>query len=216
MTYEEIIALIAESRPSAIYISGKTSTGKSTLANQIAATLDYAHIEFDEIVIESIIKPFSVPEHDHSKAFISAYRDSESSEQRNAFIRSAKEKVGQLHKEKNIVSEGAIANPGMLKQIFDSIADFMFVYIHPVNLDVYEQRLTERFMKGAGQGNAGLPKAFWDLVDDKSLSDFRQSKSMNPDIIYALHQFAISSQLESGERLNDMKKEFQDICLVEI
>lgn len=214
MTTEEVLNNIKNEKPRIVYISGKTSTGKTTFANQLQAQ-GYTIIELDEIVKSSIEQAFGIKT--QSEAFITAYRDSGPSEQTEAFILAVREKILKEIKISPVVIEGAIAKSRILKEIFSGeLADFYFVYFHPVNHEIYRDRIKERFVGGVATNSTGLPKGFWSIVEDRDLEDFKQTRVLNDKLEKAIVDFSNISMKESGERLDHFKESFTGIHVVEI
>jgi guanylate kinase len=213
MNAAEVANKIEEQKPRVVYLSGKTCTGKTTFANELARH-GYSIIELDPIVTRSVVVPFGVKPGD---GFLTAYRDIGSPEQTQAFIDAAKEEIRGKAKSSPVVVEGAIATSRILKEVFSSeLSDFQFVYLHPVNGDVYSRRIKERFVTGAATGTSGLPKHFWEIVDERDLEHFVNTGEVNTGIEKAIDEYTKLSMLESSNRLKLFQEEFNDIQVVEI
>ena len=115
MKIDEILQKIKENKPKIIYISGKTSTGKSTFSNNIRDFFGYHIVDLGSIVFKSVIEPFSVAP---SESFITTYRDTEPREHVSAFISATKNAINSQLKSSPVVIEGAIAKSRILKEIF--------------------------------------------------------------------------------------------------
>jgi guanylate kinase len=204
---------IAEQRPRIVYLSGKTCTGKTTFAKKLQE-LGYSIIELDPVVMKSVVIPFGVKP---GEGFLTAYRGIGSKEQTQAFIDATKKEIQEKIKPSPVVVEGAIATPHILKEVFsENLNDFRFVYLHPVNSEVYSTRIKERFIAGAATGTSGLPKHFWEMVDQIDLEHFVNTKELNAGIEKALEEYTKLSMFESKKRLELFQEEFNDIQVVEI
>lgn len=213
MTLETVKEKVKLQQPRLIYLSGKTCTGKTTFASYLEQH-GYKKVELDKIVMESVVVPFGVPQGD---GFRTAYRDLGPSEQVSAFIGAAKLEILKRLKESSLVVEGAIANPRILGEVFsDNLKDFVFVYLHPVHADIYEQRILSRFIAGAKTSNTGLPKDFWALVQDSDVEEFKATDKVNAGIQTAIKTYAAKSMEESKTRLAGFQVSFPEIAVVEI
>lgn len=209
----EVINEIEEQKPRAVYLSGKTCTGKTTFAKKLQG-MGYSIIELDPVVMRSVVIPFGVKP---GEGFLTAYRGMGLKEHTQAFIDAAKKEIQEKIKSSPVVVEGAIATSQILKEVFsDNLNDFRFVYLHPVNPEVYSARIKERFIAGAATGTSGLPKHFWEMVDTIDLEHFVTTKELNAGIDKALEEYTKLSMLESKKRLELFQEEFSDIQVVEI
>jgi guanylate kinase len=213
MKIEEVAELIQIEKPQIIYLSGKTCTGKTTFANNLQKH-GYSILELDTIVIQSVIIPYGVKESD---GFLTAYRDAGPEEQTQAFIETAKKDILEKSKLSPVVVEGAIARPRILKEILsDDLKDFEFIYLHPINIDLYKGRIRERFINGAAIGTSGLPKHFWEMVKKDDLQYFIDTREINEGIEKVIEDYTKLSMQESFNRLSHFQKEFSDIKVIEI
>lgn len=209
----EVINEIEEQRPKIVYLSGKTCTGKTTFAKKLQE-LGYSIIELDPVVMKSVVVPFGVKP---GEGFLTAYRGIGLKEQTQAFTDAAKKEIQEKIKFSRVVVEGAIATSHILKEVFsDNLNDFRFVYLHPVNPEVYSARIKERFIAGAATGTSGLPKHFWEMVDQIDLKHFVSTEKLNAGIEKALEEYTRLSMLESKKRLELFQEDFNDIQVVEI
>ncbi|MDR3547735.1 MAG: hypothetical protein P4M11_05635 [Candidatus Pacebacteria bacterium] len=213
MEKENLLKEIKATKPRIIYVSGKTCTGKTTFANEMRAE-GYVQIELDTIVTNSVVIPFNLPA---GEAFLTAYRDAGPTEQTEAFITAAKSEIAEKAKSSPIVIEGAIAKSRILKEIFSNeLADFFFVYFHPVHLENYIERIRTRFTAGVVDGTTGLPKHFWDRTREVDVESFIVTLKMNEGIERAIKEYAGISMKESEERLAHLRESFPDIHVVEV
>lgn len=214
MNFRELVAEIVQDKATLIYISGKTSTGKTTLANQLQNELSYSLVSFDTLVHESVVKKFYVIDVPH--AYVVAYRDGEPEEWRESFILSAKNEINS-HMGNGIILEGAIANPETLQKIVsEHLSKFFFIYIHPSNLELYTTRIRERFVAGAADNTSGLPKDFWPMLPHGALEIFQDTNLITPVIEKVIQEFALKSQSESAGRLEAMKSYFPNIKVIDL
>lgn len=213
MDESQLTQKISEQKPRLIYVSGKTCTGKTTFANLLEQH-GYTKIELDKIVTDSVVIPFNLPPAD---AFLTAYRDDGPVEHTEAFISAARQDIAEKLRYSSLVIEGAIAKTRILKEIFkDGLEEFLFIYFHPVNIEVYMDRIRSRFIAGARNNTSGLPKHFWALVQDNDLAHFMDTNTLNEGIENSIKEYAGLSMQESVARLEHLKSEFPDICVVEI
>lgn len=214
MHKEEVLKEIEGQRPRILYISGKTCTGKTTFAREVER-LGYSSIELDSIVNASVTRPFGIM--NTSDAFITAYRDEGPRDQADAFIAAAHSEIGEKSEESPVVIEGAVAKNRILEGIFSgSISDFFFVYFHPVHLEAYVDRIRSRFIAGARDNTSGLPKRFWNLVQDADLKKFIDEGVVNEGIEHSFYAYAEESMKESQDRILHFKERFPNIHIVEI
>jgi guanylate kinase len=213
MNAEKLEGEIVSQKPRLIYLSGKTCTGKTTFANYLERH-GYSKVGLDKIVMDSVVAAFEVPEHE---AFLTAYRDEGPSEHVAAFIAAAKLEIAAKLTKSSIVVEGAIATTRILRQIFsEDLSDFVFIYFHPVHLDIYVSRIHTRFIAGARDGTSGLPKRFWDGVREQDLQEFLEVGTVNTGLEKSIRDYAEASMLESTKRLAHLKSEFSEIIVVEV
>jgi guanylate kinase len=126
MTKDALLEKIKRENPRLVYLSGKTSTGKSTLANELRDMYGYSKIELDDIVFSAVIEPFNVEI--PTNAFRTVYRDTEPKEQVEAFIEASKKEIKEILKLAPIVVEGSIAKTRVLKEVFSgNLQDFILI-----------------------------------------------------------------------------------------
>jgi guanylate kinase len=209
----EITRKIQKQRPRVVYLSGKTCTGKTTLASKLQQ-YEYSIIELDSIVTKSVIIPFDSNPGD---GFISAYRDIGPKKLTQAFINAAKKEILKQSKSSPVIIEGAIGAPRILQEVFsDHLNNFWFIYLHPVSVHIYSKRIQERFIAGAATGTSRLPKHFWEMINQNDLNHFLSTGELNTEINIAIEKYAKQSILESKKRLELFQKEFRDIYVIEI
>src|SRR3989344_2585894 len=198
MTADEILEIIKNKKPKLVYISGKTSTGKSTFSKNLRDLYGYSIIDLAEI-------------------FITVYRDTEPKEYVDTFIKATKDAILSKLNFSPVVVEGAIAKSRIINEIFSGeLKNFMFIYFHPVNHDKYAQRIKQRFIDGAENNTTDLPKLFWFFIDQSDLEKFIKTKILSKELNGAIDQYADISMEESKERLKHFQKNFSEINIIEI
>lgn len=214
MTRDEVLQKIKYERPRIIYISGKTSTGKTTLSKDLKNFFGYSVIELGSIVSESVIKPFSA---DPVEVFITVYRDTEPKKYTSAFIKATRKAIVSQLKYSPVVVEGAIAKTRILKEIFSGeLEDFMFIYLDPVEPRKYAERIQQRFVAGAVNNTTELPKSFWKLIDNRELEEFTKTKELTLNLLKSIDQYVALSMEESRERLKHFQENFSKINIIEV
>jgi hypothetical protein len=213
LSKEQVIKSIGEQRSRLVYVSGKTCTGKTTFANELHL-FGYVPIELDQIVTRSVIDQFHV----HSReAFLAAFRGDGPIEHIDAFIAAARAEIIERRKSADLAIEGAVEKVWILEKIFsDELADFRFVYFHPVNLDSYVERIRTRFIAGKASTACGLPKDFWALVHQEDIYFFLATNAINERLDDSLHAYATRSMAESIERLQRFQAAYPDLTVVEV
>jgi len=215
MSIDEIVTKIKLEKPEVIYLSGKTSTGKSTLANRLNSEMSYQIIELDQVVEVAVVKKLSLP--DPSRVFVEVYRNRSQRDLIDLFVSAAQADIQKLlQNNKRVIVEGAIANPITLKELFAEIPNFSFIYIHPRNLSTYQHNLLSRFVKADRQNRAGLPSAFWALMDEQAFEQFCEDRQITPKLTGIIKQYAALSAKESEVRLKEFREHFNNVEAVEV
>ena len=214
MTADEILEIIKNKKPKLVYISGKTSTGKSTFSKNLKDLYGYSIVDLGEVVFKSVIEVFSS---DPSETFITVYRDTEPKEYVDTFIKATRDAILSKLNFSPVVVEGAIAKSRIINEIFSGeLENFMFIYFHPLNHDKYAQRIKQRFIDGAENNTTDLPKLFWFFIDQSDLEKFIKTKILSKELNGAIDQYADISMEESKERLKHFQKNFSEINIIEI
>ena len=214
LTRDKLFTYIKDTKPTIVYVSGKTSTGKTTFSNKLSAELGYFQIEFDQIVNDSVVKKYDIK--NGTDAFIVSYRDGEPNEWRESFINAAKYTLINTLKKGSLVAEGAIANPDTIKKIFtDELKDFLFIYFHPSNKQAYSKRIKERFLKGAHDNTSGLPKEFWNLIPNNEIKKYKTTREITSLIEKGINEYTEFSIKKSKERLELLQESFPEIIVVD-
>lgn len=213
LSRNELLTYIKKTKPTLIYLSGKTSTGKTAFSNTLNHKLGYTQIEFDQIVLNSIAKYYSIS--NRSQAFVVVYRGTGPQIQVKSFITSARKTLLRALKNGFVVTEGAIANPNILKRIFsDELKDFLFIYFQPVNQLIHARRIKERFIKGASDGTTRLPKTFWAGIKTDEFEQYLKTKKITPPIEKSIQNYSRIAIEDSKERLKSFQQNFPNIIVV--
>lgn len=200
MNFDEALEYVRKSKPEALYLGGKTSTGKSTFARQLGAELDYKTIELDEIVREMVVKARGLA--NEGEVFSEVYKQRNHLDWIGDFEDAVKREIDKVRAEHHrVILDGAIVHPVTLSETLSSISGVTFLYFHPEHLDVYERNLTNRFRLTSEKFRAGLPMQFWKLVDDDDFREFCKSRQMNEGLRSAIRDYARRSQKSSEERM---------------
>jgi len=72
MKADELYANLRHTKPMLIYISGKTCTGKTTLANRLRDNLGHETVELDAVARDNAITPLGLADADHP--FVDIYK----------------------------------------------------------------------------------------------------------------------------------------------
>lgn len=215
MTIEEAFTWVSRNRPGVLHISGKTSTGKSTFAEQLESRLGYAVVECDEMVYKGVIEPLELDVAQDVVAEV--YKRRVHLDWVARFVTFTAQSVGAyMAGNQPVVLDGAIANPVTLRELLAPYADAEILYFHPVSLPRYENRIRQRLLAPASSPYARLPRTFWVLVDEEAMEQYRTSHTISPSIEAAITSYALASQKSSKERLQTLKRDFPDIIVVEV
>lgn len=214
MNIEDAYKYIKNTKPKVVYISGKTSVGKSTFANNIRNDFKYEIIELDSIVLNDIV-PLGKPG-DEGNVFVEVYRNRNKAEWVNRFVMSVKKKINELQLNgTNVIIEGALANPETINEVLDGV-DGVMIYIHPQDIDVYIRNLTSRFLKSSAENNAGLPLTFWKKIPEVDFLAFQTTRQLSGAIELGIAEYAAESQSESRGRLETFKEHFSNLIVVKV
>jgi len=207
LAYEEI----EKNHPRLVYLSGKTSTGKTTLANSLKDKFDVAIIELDQI-IHGIEFPGEI------NKFIAIYRQRDEVALIELFISRVKREINEaLKSHSSVLFEGAIANSETLYEIVQEwLDDFLFIYLTPASLESYVERLTNRLMLATANHNSGLPPSFWKQFTDRQLETFYSSRDVTPELNAGITAYAEESMYESKDRLKMFTERFEGILVLEV
>lgn len=213
MTVDQMYHIIATRKPLVVYISGKTSTGKSTFGRRLSDGLDYHVVELEAILLEII----DDKGWDEQSTFRKVLHDTENSEEKSLFLEATDELIkNALAQGVPLVIEGAVANVEMLARILKPTRHMLFLYFHPTDLDFYVRNLTKRFLESGPDSLGGLPLTFWKLIDKEEFKEFCQTRQLSDNLEKSIHEYARKSQEESLPRLNEFRKKFGDITVVDV
>lgn len=215
MTQEEVYNLIKVDRPRVVYLTGKTSIGKSTFANLLKDDFDYQIISLDNIVEKAVMEDFKVEDRD--LAFRETYGERNKLDWIKNFVSLGQNLIQEnLKKNKPVIIEGALANSETLKEFFSEYVDFEFIYFHPKNIDIYKRNLLSRFKMVDEINRAFLPLGFWKYVTGEMFQKYCLDKIITSDIGLAIETYANDSKQKSEQRLAEFKNNFKNILVVEI
>lgn len=216
MTVNELYASVADRKPRLVYLTGKTSTGKSTFASRLSSEFGYAVINLDEIVVQSVIVPRDLASQ-RSEVFFEVYKHRNKLDWIADFINAAHDVINRyMQSGTPVVIDGAIAHESTMQDLLQSYADVYIAYFHPSNLELYSRYLTERFMGTTINNHNGLPKAFWELVDTTEFATFSETRTLTPSLRSSIAAYAQSSQTSSLDRIATLNHAFPTMTIVNI
>lgn len=217
MTTGEAYESAAAHKPSVIYLTGKTCTGKTTFAGRLRASVGYEVVRLDDIVHDAIIVPLNLQKIE-GDVFVSVYKTADNPEWRELFVAKVREHIQNLLAQgKKIIVDGAIANVTVVHDIFQDLPDTVCIYFHPgKSSPTYVRNLTNRFMGTTAQHRNGLPNAFWKLVDPEAFAQFCKDKIMTPPLERTIATYAEHSHQESKKRLVAFQQTFPSLWVVEV
>jgi hypothetical protein len=213
MTTDEIYQDIAEEKTPIIYLSGKTSTGKSTFGRKLRDELGYQVVELEAVLLE-IVKKYGF---DEQSTFRKVLYDSDEFEAKDLFFAATDHIItSALTSNRPVVIEGAVANVETLQRILQPAPKLTFLYFHPTNIEIYIRNLTKRFMESNEESYGGLPLKFWQLIDDAEFKTFCKTRELTESLEESIRRYAHSSQKESLTRLEVFRQKFENVIVVEI
>ncbi len=199
------------SSPKLVFLSGKTSTGKTTIANILKVKYSCAVIELDAVVAQ-LESPSG------TNKYLEAYTKRESAAFLEDFVSAVKQRIERnLKSHPFVIIEGAIAVSETLKEIIDEWKnEFLFIYLDIKHRDVYIDRLTSRFVNSSQDNGNGLPGLFWEEFSPEILQQYYRDRKITTAIADAIERYAIASIKASEARLEMFAKEFEHIVKVEV
>lgn len=213
MTSADAYRTIKETRPPVIFITGKTSTGKSTFGRRLRDEMGYTVVELEAMLV-NLVKRHEL---DENQTFKKVFYESENSEERNWFLDETDEVITKaLRDEHPLIIEGAVANANTLQRILQPTASLYFLYFHPKNIDDYVRNLTERFKSSSQDSNAGLPIKFWQMIDSEQFKTFCNTQVVSDDLERSIKEYALASQKESVLRLEKLQEKFHNVVVIDI
>jgi adenylate kinase family enzyme len=213
VTVNEIYQTIANEKPSVIYLSGKTSTGKSTFARKLRDSLGYRVIELEAVLLQIVTeKGF-----DEQSTFRKVLNDPGDLEEKALFFEETDRAISAaISKDRPVVIEGSVANVDTLQRILRPAEGAFFVYFHPNDINAYLRNLTSRFLQSNEDSYAGLPLTFWQLIDRKEFKAFCETGELTEGLSGSIREFAEASRTDSLARLTNFRQKFKDIIEIEI
>jgi cytidylate kinase len=155
VSLKQAIDSISALTPKLIFLTGKSSTGKSYLSNILANKHGYKILELDAVV-HSVAKKHGVGSAPDYAAAFAVYKGGLTQKFRDDF-------VADIHSfiERNptspIMIEGAISSAAMVRDIFSKqYSVFSFIYLHPTDLKKYAERMMKRFKLDKKNGTRTL------------------------------------------------------------
>lgn len=197
--------------PKIVFLNGKTSTGKTTLSNSLQKKYNCAVIELDEVIYK-----LDCP--DGKNRFIEAYQNREDVGFTTSFVEAVRQEVrNALSSHDFTIIEGAIVNIETLNEIISEWSDsFLFIYLDIKNIDVYIQKLTNRFVLSSQDDGNGLPGLFWDKFSPEILNGYYADRKVTPAVKKAIKSYASESIEASQARLARFSEKFDYILKVEV
>jgi len=213
MTIAEIYHIISAQKPQVIYLSGKTSTGKSTFGRKLRDSLHYQVVELEAVLLD-VIKLHGF---DERATFRKVFRDSEDSEEKRLYLEATNRLITNAIQSRHpLVIEGAVANAETLERILSPARHMLFIYFHPEDIERYIQNLTNRFMQSGRDSYGGLPPTFWKYIEPDEFERFCKTRELTANLRSSIEQFATAAQAESLVRLQQYQQRFNDIEVVKV
>jgi guanylate kinase len=215
VSIEEAYELVERQKPDVLYLSGKTSTGKSTFAKKLQADLGFRIVELDQVVRQSVIEPLGLT--DEGRVFAEIYRHRAATDWLRRFLEGAKQTVAHTAKQgKGVIVEGALSNPFTLAELLATLPTATFLYFHPASLATYERNLRSRFKTSNEDHRAGLPNSFWELINPASFTQYCKDRRLTPELSQAIRRYAETAQTKSKTRLAAFQNQFDNIYVIEV
>lgn len=213
MTVAEIYQTISTQKPPIIYLSGKTSTGKSTFARRLRDELGYKIIELEAVLL-SMVKEQHL---DEQSTFRTVMHGTEESPEKTNYLQITSALINEaLKNNEPVVIEGAIANVETLQRVLQPATPLLFLYFHPDDMTTYVRNLTNRFMEADENSYGGLSMNFWKGIDADEFKTFCKTRKLTPVLEAAIRDYALNSQKSSTSRLEESRRLFGDIMVVDI
>lgn len=213
MTKKEALELVRISKPERILVSGRSAVGKSTFSNELTA-FDYVVIRSDDIVKKELIPELNI---DFFEAF-KVYRGTAPQEWQKSFI-------SKIHSymDKNLtVLDSSISNREVLHEIFsDTYQSFLFLYLHPLVINNYLERIKKRFASDIALNEKTLPlwhteAGICDEITPELVAAYKKDGYRNKDINGYLMTLAKNLIKASAERLEKFRKDGFDVKEVDV
>jgi shikimate kinase len=207
----KLIEYLKLSKPKIILLSGRTCTGKTTMTKELSSELKMEILNLDDFINDNVIKKFNLPTNtNNSVIYTKIYSNEDDNIYHQAFIEAFKNFL--LENDKPTIIDGSIHNPKII-DLFDN--NFEIVFLHPVDLKSYTDRVIKRFEQGVCDGTSGLTERFWDYVSQKQIDDYCAKKNLTQEIVKSIEIFSIEIQQKSLERINKIAS-FSKINVLEV
>ena len=202
---------IESKHPKLVFLSGKTSTGKTTMSNKLRTKYNCAIIELDEIIYR-----LDCPE--GKNRFIEAYQKRDDKVITNSFVQATRQEIrSALENHDFVIIEGAIVNVETLNEIIsDWRRSFLFIYLDIKNIDIYAQRLTNRFEMSSPDDGNGLPGLFWEKFSPEILKTYYENRELTSFVRTAIRAYAVDSAKASTARLDRFSSHFDNILEIKV
>ncbi|KAL3673714.1 hypothetical protein V7S43_001411 [Phytophthora oleae] len=199
---EETIARINALRPKYVFLTAKSGAGKTFFSNRLAG---YKVLELDEVV-KKLGREFGMQE---PEAF-QVYKNTLPEPFMAAFV----ERIHQFFMQNSdspVVIEGAIADTDLVRRVFSgTYAEFMFVYLYPVDVDRYVMRMMKRLKKDKENNTRSL--AIWTQVT----SEIEQAAYDSIEMKQFMERMAHWSMDKSALRYAYFEKNGLDMVRVDV
>lgn len=207
----DFITDLHKAQPRLIFLTGKTSTGKTTLSNQLKGQ-GYQVVNLDPVVIDSVVKKFKVEE----QIAFRVYGGKVAEEWISSFVEAARVVIMAALEHGPVIVEGALANNGMLKKVFSGqLNNFLFTFLHPTDSTAYAMRITERYVAGIETNTTDLPEYFLNDIKEET-KNYLLTKKVDDILARRILDFAQWSIGESQRRLDYFREEFDKIVVIEV
>lgn len=207
----KLIEYLKLSKPKIILLSGRTCTGKTTMAKELSSELKMEIVNLDDFINDNVIKKFDLPTNtNNSVIYTKIYSNEDDNMYHKTFIEAFKNFL--LKNDKPTVIDGSIHNPKIIG-LFDN--DIEIVFLHPVDLKSYTNRVIKRFEQGVCNGTSGLTERFWDYVDQQQINEYCDTRKITEKITKNIENFSIEIQQKSLERISKIAS-FSKINVLEI
>lgn len=207
----KLIEYLKFSKPKIILLSGRTCTGKTTMTKELSSKLKMEILNLDDFINENVIKKFDLPtDTNNSAIYTKIYSNEDDNIYHQTFIEAFKNFL--LKNNKPTIIDGSIHNSKIIS-LFEN--NFEIVFLHPVDLKSYANRVIKRFELGVCNGTSSLTERFWDYVSQKQIDEYCASKIITKEIKTNIDNFSIEIQQKSLERINKIAS-FSKINVLEI
>jgi len=217
MNSEDAFRFVAKTKPSLLYITGKTCTGKTTFARRLAELHDYQVIVLDDIVRQAVVRPLGLQAQE-PEVYVSVYRTTERPEWIDRFVNEVRKQIAACFEHQQpVLIEGALANTDTIQRIFAGYPTAQVLYFHPAAIDSrYIQNLTERFKGSSADDPNGLPLGFWEHIARDDFDQFYRDGIVTDTLQESIAAYAQESAEASSKRLAMFQQHLSNIQVVEI